>query len=206
MSNRTHWKWRIALAALAGLLVAAVALSQVQASIYYIGRTQSFSVRQLKSIDGTINAFRARYHRLPKSLAELSKASGESDYYVDNTDGWGRAFAYTVRGEQYTLTSYGADGRPGGVGLDRDLTPATARNSLPDATFLQLLFDPLSENIRFSALVCGFLTFGLTLWVLRTRDFVGNGIGNLIVKLVVTLFAASFVALILATLDVPSGH
>lgn len=37
-------------------------------------------------------------------------------------DPWGRPFIYTVNGSTFTISSLGADNKPGGTGGDRDVT------------------------------------------------------------------------------------
>lgn len=45
------------------------------------------------------------------------------EWGIDITrDAWGRPFIYSSDGETATITSYGADAKPGGSGQDTDLT------------------------------------------------------------------------------------
>ena len=55
----------------------------------------------------------------PPNLAALPTRKG---YVNSTTDGWGRELQYTVDQEGViTLTSLGADGKPGGGGLNKDI-------------------------------------------------------------------------------------
>lgn len=70
--------------------------------------------------------------RLPDDLSALRGFAAEIDPRVSSfldrasTDAWGRTFVYRVSRNDgdatFTLTSYGADGEPGGSGADADLT------------------------------------------------------------------------------------
>ena len=57
---------------------------------------------------------------IPQSLQALPRRSG---YANKTTDGWGRPLQYDLSKEGViTLRSYGADGKPGGVGEDADIS------------------------------------------------------------------------------------
>lgn len=57
--------------------------------------------------------------RLPAALSELPATAGRDNA---TTDGWGRGLLYTVAGASaVTLSSLGADGKPGGSDVDEDI-------------------------------------------------------------------------------------
>jgi general secretion pathway protein G len=70
--------------------------------------------------------------RLPEQLADLwvrpATGRGWKGPYVEITDGaptpdpWGHEYVYERRGATYELRSQGADGVPGGDGIDADIT------------------------------------------------------------------------------------
>jgi hypothetical protein len=66
-----------------------------------------------------IHMYMKEHRKVPPSLAVLPKRTG---YMNRTTDGWGRELRYTVddRGV-IALTSLGADGKPGGEGLNSDI-------------------------------------------------------------------------------------
>jgi len=53
----------------------------------------------------------------PSSLDQLPVIPNKA---ASTTDGWGRQIAFVVNGNTITLTSCGADGKPGGNGDNRD--------------------------------------------------------------------------------------
>jgi hypothetical protein len=67
-----------------------------------------------------INLYAETNRSIPLSLDVLPKREG---YANRTTDGWGRPLVYKVAADGViTLTSFGADGQPGGEGPDADLS------------------------------------------------------------------------------------
>lgn len=56
---------------------------------------------------------------------------------IELLDPWRRPYLYRITGRSFSITTYGADGQPGGSGEDKDLMIvfpyATSRMSLPHA-------------------------------------------------------------------------
>jgi hypothetical protein len=66
-----------------------------------------------------IEMYYREHQRLPPNLDVLPVRSG---YTNRTTDAWDRQLAYLVNGDDaFTLSSLGADNKPGGVGLDADV-------------------------------------------------------------------------------------
>jgi hypothetical protein len=64
------------------------------------------------------NMYAVAHKAVPPSLEVLPKREG---YANNTTDGWGRTLQYNVNEDGVmTFTSFGADGKPGGVGEDAD--------------------------------------------------------------------------------------
>lgn len=99
-----------------GLLVAAVVVN-------HEGRTYEARVKlaasDMASIRNAVALFHAEQGRRPRELPELW--SGERRYLdVEPIDPWGSPYVYeSPTGE---VVSHGADGAPGGVGEDADLS------------------------------------------------------------------------------------
>lgn len=121
-------------------------------------------------------------------------------------DGWARPFIYTVQGHRCTITSLGRDGKPGGAGLDRDLSNTDQRVGRVPATFEQFVFAPLARGVRFTCLVCGVLAFILSLTIIRPSELQGWSLGLLAIKLIATAFGAILVASVLAAVHIPNHH
>ncbi len=102
---------------------------------------------QLDTIAADVESFSSDVQRYPTQqeglsalLQEPAGVDGWSGPYVRDrkvlSDPWGRPLLYTVDADKrtFTVTSLGADGKPGGSGVDRDLqAPAPADSGAPAA-------------------------------------------------------------------------
>lgn len=96
------------------------------------GRMQEAEVAgtriKMENLRGAIMSYRRHHKRVPRSLDELTQPEPKNldRPYVDRLDelhdAWGTVFHYVSYDTRtYMLTSYGADGVPGGEGVDADL-------------------------------------------------------------------------------------
>jgi general secretion pathway protein G len=86
----------------------------------------------MTQIENAIEVFKTTYRRLPESMDELLKpppiAGGVTPAgFLSQIpkDGWGNKIIYQLDSTSkkgYVLISYGADGKPGGMGNDEDMT------------------------------------------------------------------------------------
>jgi hypothetical protein len=161
-------------------------------------------------------AYQQKHNALPRSLGQL-RTTGQSLPFTEDVvivdegkgvilDGWHRPFLCSSDGTNFLVTSYGRDGKPGGAGLDCDLTNKNRypRESLP--TFLQFVFDMEMGGIVGTCVVCGVLTFLLSLFTIKSTDLTRQGIVVLGAKIGATVIGAVIVAVIISALHIPSGH
>jgi general secretion pathway protein G len=100
-----------------------------------VGKSQSkLAAAQIDALEKALDQFRLDVDRYPtteEGLAALQQAppgvTGWLGPYLKKTvplDPWGRPFVYREPGEhgEIDLYSYGKDGRPGGTGVDADIT------------------------------------------------------------------------------------
>ena len=93
------------------------------------------AMAQLDAFDKAIGTFRLDTGHVPTAeqglRALLARPAGEPQWsgpYLSRDlplDPWGHPYVYKVPGDNgrdYTLASLGKDGRPGGTGLDADIT------------------------------------------------------------------------------------
>lgn len=113
-------------------LIAAVLTPGV---VGHLGRARAKTAQmQLENISAGLEMFRSDVGRYPSSteglavlLAQPADAEGWTGPYLKNNkalrDPWGSAVSYDVSedGLGYSVISFGADGREGGFGLNRDL-------------------------------------------------------------------------------------
>jgi len=81
---------------------------------------QKAAVAQINNFRTAIVSYRLKEKRLPSTLQDLLP-------YLDSNeipkDPWGNDYVYTVEGSsKFLITSYGANGQPGGTGYDADIT------------------------------------------------------------------------------------
>ena len=210
---------RVATAVSVGVLVAAIALAVAWRNL---GRLPNFWPEQqatrltLQDLDSLIGVYQQETKALPASLADLRRVQGAEVHGVSITfeaaedgsplDGWGRPFTYSVDGTNYTIVSLGRDGKPGGVGLDYDLSnvPQPPKDACP--TFGQFLFNPWARNVLFTCFAGGVMAFWLSMKTINPAALHGWAIPSLIVKLVLTILGTLAVAIVMAVLHVPTGH
>ncbi len=112
-------------------LIAAVVVPQ---TIGQLGKTQSRAAKlQMQSVAAAVELYAGDIGHPPtaeEGLKALINAPPGADNWTGPylrkpeqiNDPWSRPFIYSVDGSSFTLQTLGADGRPGGVGGDRDIT------------------------------------------------------------------------------------
>ena len=83
------------------------------------------TVVQLEEAQNLLRDFKKKHGKYPDDLKQfLDEAKNYPFLHLPITgfDGWGRPFIYVSDGKMTKLISYGRDGKPGGTGLDCDLT------------------------------------------------------------------------------------
>jgi len=145
MEKRPRFIVRLLVAGGAGLavtLVTAVVGLQDLASSPYARWEQWLTCSMLDRIARAVTVYQQRHETLPGTLDNLRPLAEECNLSYDVErgfcDGWDQPFVYETDGTKYTVTSFGRDGKPGGAGMDCDLTQvAQWKSSAP--TFSQLL-------------------------------------------------------------------
>jgi len=107
-------------------IILALALALVAACVWWFLRywdvipPDSMTITAMVETFARINIYAETNRSIPLSLNVLPKREG----YANRTaDGWGRPLLYTVGADGViTLTSNGADAKPGGEGLDADVS------------------------------------------------------------------------------------
>lgn len=122
-------------------IIALIAAVLTPALIGQMARARAKTAQlQLEMIAAGVESFESDVHRYPTAaeglkalVSEPSGADGWTGPYVRDAkvlnDPWGRPVIYAVDEASHTfrVISLGADGKPGGSGVDRDLTaPASA--------------------------------------------------------------------------------
>jgi general secretion pathway protein G len=110
-----------------GLLAGATTMS---VRSYLIRGKQSVALMEIAKIAQAIDTFYTAYDRYPTTEEGLDSLVVESDEFPDGLlskipkDPWKNEYAYVSPGREagFDVVSYGADGREGGEGANRDIT------------------------------------------------------------------------------------
>jgi hypothetical protein len=100
----------------------------------------------------------------------------------------------------------GRDGKPGGVGLDCDLSNLKEWPKEAVPTLGQVLGHPSTRGIIHPCLVCGVLAFLLSLATVNPRTIENQGVFPLVMQVGLTIFGALFVACFLSLVPVANYH
>ena len=204
---------RLAISMTSGMAVALIALLvawHTIAPLPNVRHAQWFTQEILSELSRAIPEYQQHTHALPQTLNDLRIL--KQTYFLpfrkerELLDGWKRPFTYTVTETNYTVTSLGRDGNPGGVGLDCDLTLIDPKPMAAIPTLAQFLFDCPTLGIVLTCIFSGFLTFILCWFLAKPRQWTRQSVVALSAKLLATLIGAILMALLLAVLHIPSGH
>jgi hypothetical protein len=218
---------RLIVSLAAGLLVlwiaTAVSFQQYRASAEYL--FQRYTLRYLLNTEDAVETYRREHHALPKTLGDLSPISGVArDASRGPVDRWFHPLHYQIEGDRYQIVSYGRDGKPGGIGLDFDLSgdqvTKDRRNStiifrLPPqsrATFWQFLtanglqWGGSGGMMALTDVLTGLVAFVLAFQVLGRAARDPRGSVSIALELIVGLGATLVLGFIITLVHVPSGH
>ncbi|MBY0457808.1 MAG: type II secretion system protein GspG [Gemmataceae bacterium] len=165
--------------------------------------TEIMTQSSLDDIQKAVEEHRQVTGRLPASLSEMPSLKDRHGTDADGrfVDLWGHPFRYQVEGEDFTLCSFGRDGRPGGDGLDADIYPTSAGRPFQPPTLRQFTFDLPTVAVQETCFAAGVCAALVCLLPSRNRRGVG-----FFARVGVTAVGAVLVAVVLSALHVPSGH
>jgi len=186
------------------------------------------TLRDIGRVRDAIEEYRRQHRRLPRRLSDFPQVTGRVDKTGWPLDWWGRGrFHYWTDGTRYRISSYGRDGKPGGLGLDYDLSsddlanddPSRAAGGLPalpreaEPTFWQFATDLQYGRTHGSgammlaaSILAGAAAFFLAFRGAReTRPAVGS-VAALVLNLIVIMGGALLVGTFMAAFHAPSGH
>jgi len=197
---------RLVLSSIAGLIIFGIGINATWTSSQgHAPLLQRMTRKYMGIVDSDIQAYHKKHGKWPASLNVV----GLDPDFPDNNDGnvwvdsWGRPYVYRVTKNSYSLMSYGRDGKPGGVGLDSDISMHNANSEMP---FLQAMTDPWASEMIEASVFGGLLTFFLTFFLIRPADLNREKWGCLLAKLAPTLIVLFYLTLLIVALDYPSGH
>ena len=83
---------------------------------------------QIQNFKSALIGYRVKFNRFPTTeegldaLVNNEKGTNVLDAKQVPLDPWGNPYMYKYDGGNYVITSYGADGQPGGTGNDADIS------------------------------------------------------------------------------------
>jgi hypothetical protein len=164
-----------------------------------------FSIEQritrmiLMEIDHTTKDLQ-RTNRHALSIDEIRTELGEF------SDAWRQPLIYTNQGTNVVAISYGRDGKPGGSGLDSDLSSLDPSPKESLITLHQFYFELPTGKIVAACILCAAMASAISLLTVRRIDLTIPGLVRTALILLATGFAALVTALTISALHIPSGH
>lgn len=169
--------------------------------------------RRMSQLVDSIAKFHAARSALPDDLAALEAWERDSKeqkspfswiYKGVVNDGWGHPIIYARTGDNFTVTSLGNDGQPGGVGIDADMVcdPAKSGNtiSVPHLTLGQFFALKRGQSQAWTCVIIGSIAGLLCLTLLR-----GNP-SRLIAPGLLTVLGTLIVTYPMGILDIVKWH
>jgi hypothetical protein len=163
---------------------------------------------QLEDIDAAITQFKQHHGATPHSIEDVLSRTNLNYWRLQgsNVDGWKRPFAYSYDGTNFLVTSYGRDGKRGGIGLDCDLTNKDWKPKQATPTFAQFLFYMPTRGMINTCIVCGGLAFLLAIFTIRVPHLHSPELFPIVLQIVATIIGALIVTVFISALHIPSGH
>ena len=149
-----------------------------------------------------MESYRAKFGTAPRSIDDLYSRTNPCPL----VDGWDRPYTFSSDGSNSLVTSYGRDGKPGGRGLDCDLTSKNPTPKEARLTFEQFLFEMHIGKVILICLGCGGIAGLLAFLTAKIPELNFWGLSDLAIKLTYITGGAIFVAGIISILHMPSGH
>jgi len=214
-------------AATSGLVMTGVSFViafQVMHDEYPYVHSHQVTFHKITSIMKHLELFHQQTGRYPEHLAELQSMTDDYiglDSANEVLDLWNRPLKYWSDGERYSLRSLGLDGKPGGLGLNKDLDSRNFVRRDDDYVFPRSAFSPTLRQFTFeldtapSKIACGFaglFTASVCFVSLSHLHDVEPkvlgvlGVLGVLTRLTTTILACLFITVFLAALHVPNGH
>jgi len=186
-----------------------VAWQQANHSIAWIEQWQTR--RELKDLELAITTYQQKSNSFPHNFEQLlamtnDVPSVEIQSERGFVDGWQHPLVFSNAGMTCLIISYGRDGKPGGKGIDCDLTSKNPypKESVP--TFGQFYDNKEMGGMIFSSFFSGALAAFLSFLTVRIPNLNRRGVMILVSSLGATLIGTVFVASMITAVHVPSGH
>ncbi len=215
MKNLSLFAVRILISLAAGCLVAVIACLVAWLPMRWMpsfGPKVQSTLHTFSAIESMLMQHQQGMNALPRSLAELRRIAPTYDelHWDQDShplDAWGRPILYSVEGGQFTLSSFGRDGKPGGVGLDADLVRPDADPEEFMIPFHQFVLHEPARGVVATCVVCGIVVFFVGMVSIAPSAMQSKaGIVAVLLKVVVTILGAVIAAAFITALHIPNHH
>lgn len=165
---------------------------------------------RLQSLAELVKKYKVEQGKFPKTLSEVAQSKYEMQ------DSWGHPLIYEIRENRVIIGTLGRDGKPGGVGWDADYTNQSKH--VPKPTLKQIFSAQKNKNIddyvMSNITICilnGILWFFALAYSAskeeenapkRSKTWHVLNYGGILALFAVTVFGV----VVMAALDIPSGH
>ena len=206
---------RILISLAAGCLVAVIACLVAWLPMRWMpnfGPKVLSTLHTFSAIESMLTQYQQDTDALPRSLAELRRIDppyDELNWDQDShpLDAWGRPILYSVDGAQFTLASFGRDGKPGGVGLDADLSRPDAEPEKFMIPFHQFVLHEPARGVIATCLACGVVVFFIGVVTIDPSAMQSKaGVVAVLTKVVATILGAVIAAAFITVLHIPNHH
>ena len=203
------------IAAFVGLVISGISLRTAcrQSAHSFAWPEQWVTEFKLREIGKAVFAYQQASNACPGNFDQLQPIgqtfSDLQDYFRnsnDFVDGWGHSLVFSKEGTNCLVMSYGQDGKPGGIGIDCDLTTEHPLPIESVPTFRQFWASDRTRDMITWCFICGAMAGVLSFWTVRNPNFTKRGLILLGLSLAATIIGTIFVAAIITALHVPSGH
>jgi len=214
MTNYQRIGLRIAISTSVGVLVASIAVVVAWRNIGWMSNfqpEQALTHQLLEVMEPLIETYCAETKTVPQSWGELHHTVEHYSFTHNKDgvplDGWGHPLLYSVKEGHPVITSCGRDGKPGGIGVNHDLSSddkSTPRENGP--TFIQFALHPSARGVLLTCLACGIGAFWLSMTTVTPSALHGRAALLLVVKLALTILGTLIVAAVLSIFHIPNHH
>lgn len=166
---------------------------------------------QLRLIAEALDEFARENGRYPSELSELAGRGHDWLSFDDSgrlLDPWDNPYVYEPSDGRPTVTSYGQDGKPGGIGIYADIYIDEAGLHVLRVTLKQFMFDvPSGKSAAWISAISAVLAMVLQYSRSKPREGAKSPKAALLVSgLAVTIAAIIFSFVLNLLYSIPSGH
>jgi hypothetical protein len=208
-----YWISRLLLSLATAVVIAATAYvcAWLSAQKEYSRTEEHLKTRaDLERLRAAIELHKKTTGTWPAQLTDL-KVVKEKQVRVDDTgyplDAWGQRLHYRIDADGWMLFSFGADGKPGGIGKYADMYAGQPDTWPEHPSLVQFSMLPESRPIQVACILAGVVAFPICLLDSKGQGGDRPSLARVLLANAVTAVFAILAALVISGLHlVPGGH